>query len=255
MLKHLKIVAAVLAAPSVVPLAHADSTLVSELTGADGSKIQHTISIRGPWLRLESEPKGKSDYTVMDTSRMLMFEVNDKAKSFQVTRMGQLYWPANPLETPKFKPIPKKQTVSGVHCQPVHEMGKDEKPVAEHCMAPGGPLGLNAREMITLSRLFMSARRIGLGWLGVATPDERQVSILSKKPDGRSQEFKSVVHRPVVKTLLKIPNAYKRLKPDLPVRESKKAQQKLADKPAAAVKQEQPKSEAKPETGEPTAAE
>ena len=246
----MKIAAAILAASSVVPSAHADSTLVYELTGADGSKIQHTVSIRGAWLRIESKPKGKYDYTVMDTSRLLMFEVDDKAKSFQVTRMGRLYWPVTPLNAPKFKPIPKKQTVSGVPCQPVHEMGKDEKSIAQHCMTPGGPLGMGGREMITLSRLFMSARRIGLGWLGVATPDERQVSILSQRPDGGKQEFKSVVHRPIAKTLFKVPNAYKRLKPDLPIKEDKKAQQKPAEKPAAEVQQEQPKAEATPELEE-----
>lgn len=255
MFKHMKIIATAIAALSVGSLAHADSTLVYEKTGADGSKIQHTISISGRWLRLESEPKGKYDYTVMDTGRMLMFEVDDKAKSFQVTRMGRLYWPTTPLNEPKFMPVPKKQAVSGVRCQPVHEMGSDKKSIAEHCMTAGGPLGLNAREMITLSRLFMSARRIGLGWPGVATPDERQVSLLSKSSGGESQEFKSVVHGRVAKTLLKVPDAYKRLKPDLPIKEEKKAQQKPAEKPAAAVQQEQPKSEAKPETGEPKTAE
>jgi hypothetical protein len=116
-MKHLKIIAALLSASSVAPLAHADSTLVYELTAADGSKIQHTIAIRGPWLRLESEPKGKSDYTLMDTARLLMFEVDDQAKSYQVTRMGRLYWPTTDLNAPKFKPIPKKQAVSGVRCQ------------------------------------------------------------------------------------------------------------------------------------------
>jgi len=233
------IVAAALGVLSAVPLAHADSTLVYELTAADGSKIQHTISIRGPWLRLESEPKGKSDYTLMDTARLLMFEVDDQAKSYQVTRMGRLYWPATALNTPKFKPIPKKQTVAGVRCQPVQEMDKDDTSIAEHCMSAGGSLGLNAREMITLSRLFMSARRIGLGWPGVATPDERQASVLSQNPDGGRQEFKSVVHRRVAKSLFKIPDGFKRLKPDLP-----------AEKPAAAVQQEQPKSGVKPESGE-----
>ena len=188
-MKHLKIIAALLSAYSVVPLVHADSTLVYELTAADKSKVQQTIAIRGPWLRLESEPKGKSDYTLMDTSRLMMFEVNDNDKNYQVTRMGRLYWPATDLNAPKFKPIPKKQTVSGVRCQPVDEMDKDDKSIAEHCMSASGPLGLSAREMITLSRLLMSARRIGFGWPGVATPDERQASILSKNPDGVKQEL------------------------------------------------------------------
>jgi len=244
-LKHWRIIATVLAAYSIAPSAHADSTLVYELTTADGSKIQHTIAIRGSWLRLESEPKGTADYSLMDNARLLMFEVDDQAKSYQVTRMGRLYWPATDLNAPRFKPIPKKQTVAGVRCQPVDEMDKDGKSIAEHCMATGGSLGLNAREMITLSRLFMSARRIGLGWPGVATPDERQASILSQTPDGGRLEFKSVVHRPVSKTLLKIPETYKRLKPDLPT-----------EKPAAVwVQPEQPHSEVKPESGETSAPE
>ncbi|MEN8179846.1 MAG: hypothetical protein ABFS39_14685 [Pseudomonadota bacterium] len=250
MFKRMKIITAALAAFSVVPLAHADSTLVYEQAGADGSKTQHTISISGRWLRLESEPKGKYDYTVMDTGRLLMFEVDDKAKSFQVTRMGRLYWPATPLNTPKFMPIPKKQAVSGVSCQQVHEMGKDKKMIAEHCMTAGGLLGLNAREMITLSRLFMSARRIGLGWPGVATPDERQVSILSKSSGGESQTFKSVAHGRVAKNLLKVPDAYKRLKPDLPIKEKNKTQEAAAEKPKAKGEKEQLKSEVKPEAGE-----
>jgi hypothetical protein len=237
-MKHLKIIAAVLSAYSAIPLAQADSTLVYELTAADGSKVQQTIAIRGPWLRLESEPREKSAYTLMDTSRLMMFEVNDKDKNYQVIRMGRLYWPVTDLNAPKFRPITKKQTVSGVRCQPVDEIDKDDKSIAEHCMSAGGPLGLSAREMISLSRLFMSARRMGLGWPGVATPDERQVSILSHNPAGVKQEFKSVVHGPLAKTLFKIPDGYRRLKPDLP-----------PGKPATDVQQQKPQSQVKPEIG------
>ena len=61
MLKHHKIAAAIFVTLSSVPLAQADSTLVYELTGKDGSKVEHTISITGRWLRLESKPKVKSD--------------------------------------------------------------------------------------------------------------------------------------------------------------------------------------------------
>ncbi|NOR79479.1 MAG: hypothetical protein GQ529_01395 [Methyloprofundus sp.] len=256
MLKHLKVIAIVLATSSVVSLAHADSTLAYELTATDGSKTQHSIAISGRWLRLESKPKGKYDYTVMDTGRMLMFEVDNKKKSFQVTRMGRLYWPVTVLNNPSFTPIAKKQMVSGVRCQAVQEMAidkKDKKSMTEHCMSAGGPLGLNAREMITLSRLFMSARRIGLAWPGVATPDERQVSLLSQNPDGRRQEFKSVSHGRIDKTLLKIPTTYKRLAPDLPpVKNDKKAQQKAAEKPPTADQRQQPKPDLKPtpENGE-----
>lgn len=226
MFKHHKIVAAILVTLSITPFAQADSTLVYELTDEDGSKAEHTISITGRWLHLETSPRGKSDYTVMDLGRLLMFEVNDKAKSFQVTRMGRLYWPETALNSPKFKPINKKNAVAGVRCQPVHEMGNDKTPVAEHCMTVGGPLDMSAREMITLSRLFMSQRRLGQSWLGLATPDERQVSILSQNPAGRKLVFKSVTHDPVDKTLLKVPVNYKRLQPDLPVQQNKQVDKK-----------------------------
>ena len=193
------LVATVLVALSMTSVVHADSTIVYELNDAGGLKIQHTISISGRWLRLDSQPKGKSDYTVMDLGRMLMFDVNDSEKNFQLTRMGRLYWPETSLTSPKFKPIPKKNAVSGIRCQPVDETGADNKSVAQHCMSSGGALGLNAREMITLSRLFMSARRLGLSWPGVATPDERQISLLSKNSSGVMQEFKSVTHQRIEK--------------------------------------------------------
>jgi hypothetical protein len=229
MLKHHKIAAAIFVTLSSVPLAQADSTLVYELTGKDGSKVEHTISITGRWLRLESKPKAKSDYTIMDLGRLMKFEVDEKEKTFQVTRLGRLYWPETALNSPEFKPIKKKNAVAGVRCQPVHEMGSDNKPVAEHCMTIGGPLGMDAREMITLSRLFMSNRRIGQSWLGLATPDERQVSILSQNPAGEKLQLKSVSHKPIDKTLLRIPVDFERLQPDLPVLQNKKSSNKPAE--------------------------
>ena len=233
MLKHNKFVTAILLTLCAAPASYADSTVVYELTNKAGDKVEHTIQIRGPLLRLDSKPKGKADYTVMDLGRLLMFEVNDKTKSFQTTRMGKLYWPQTPLNSPKFKPAAKKKTVSGVSCQPVNEIGENNKPVAEHCMAPGGSISLNAREMITLSRLFMTSRRMGgsleNSWLGVATPDERQVSVLSQTPAGNKLVLKSVTLGRMDKKLLKIPDHYKRL-PDLPVQQKKKPEQAVKQK-------------------------
>ncbi len=231
MLKHNQFVTALLLTLCAAPASYADSTVVYDLTNKDGAKVEHTIQISGSWLRLESQPKGKADYTVMDMGRMLMFDVDNKSKSFQVTRLGRLYWPETPLNSPKFKPVNKKNTVAGVRCQPVNEIGKDKKPVAEHCMSPGGSLQLSAREMITLSRLFMSARRTGNSWAGVATPDERQVSILSQNAAGDKLVLKSVSHGRLDNTLLKIPVDYQRLKPDLPVQQNKQ------QKPEQAVNQ------------------
>ncbi len=225
MLKHNKFVTTILLTLCAASASYADSTLVYQLTNKAGDKVEHTIQISGRWLRLDSQPRGKADYTVMDMGRMLMFEVDDKTKSFQLTRMGRLYWPQTPLNSPKFKPINNKNVVAGVSCQPVNELGNNKKPVAEHCMSAGGPLGLNAREMITLSRLFMSVRRMSNNlensWLGVATPDERQVSLLSQNAAGDRLTLKSVSHGRIDKTLLKIPVDYKRLQPDLPVKQKK----------------------------------
>lgn len=208
MLKQLTTTTAVLSL-CAVSLAQADSILVYEKSGVDDKKIEHTISITGRWLRIDSDAKGKPDYMLMDTGRMILFEVDDSAKSYKLTRMGKFYWPEIPA--PKLMPVPEKDTISGVRCQKVREMGP-EKPVAEHCMAAGGPLGLNAREVKTLSRLFMVARRMGWDWVGVSTPDERQVSIRSRNLDtGISQKFKSVKHQAIPDNRVKIPDTYKRI--------------------------------------------
>ena len=228
MFKHNKFVTAILLTLCAASASYADSTVVYQLTNKAGDKVEHTIQISGRWLRLDSQPRGKADYTVMDLGRLLMFEVDDKSKSFQVTRMGRLYWPETPLISPKFKPINKKNAVAGVRCQPVNEIGNNKKPVAEHCMSAGGPLGMNEREMITLSRLFMSVRRMSdsleNSWLGLATPDERQVSLLSQNSAGDKLVFKAVSHGRMDKTLLKVPVDYKRLQPDLPVVSKEKMQ-------------------------------
>jgi len=205
-------------------MVQADATLEYELVRPDADKIKQSISISGRWLRLDSSTDIESGtYTVMDTGRMLMFRVNDADKSFQITKMGRLYWPVTRLTAPNFKPVQKKSSVNGIRCQPVQEIVDGMTPVAEHCMLAGGALGLNARETITLSRLFMSARRLGLSWPGVATADERQVSALSRSMTGVTQQFISVDHQRIDNTRFKIPRDYRRLLPDLPVAQSNQA--------------------------------
>jgi hypothetical protein len=215
-LKHNKLLALVLASFISIPAAYADSVVVYELKYPNGETIKQTISIDGRWLRLDTEPRGQSDYTLMDTGRLIKFDVNNQAMDFQVTRMGKLYWPQNPSTHPLFKPLKQTTTVAGLRCLKVNEMSPVGFPLAEHCMSPTGPLGLNAREMITLSRLFMTARRMNAGWPAVATPDERQVSIFSRADDGTQQRLLSVWHGKLPYTQFKIPVNYKRITPDLP---------------------------------------
>lgn len=221
MLKPNKFIAAFVITCSAISISYAESTVVYESSNKAGDKFEHTILISGPWLRIDSVPKDKIDYTIMDTSRLLKFDIDEKAKTYQLTRMGKLYWPETPLISPKFKLIRKKKTVAGVACQPVSELGVNKQAVAEHCMAAGNALRLNAREMFTLSRLFMSSRRMSDNLsdsrLGVATPDERQVSILSEDSAGNKLELKSVSHGWINRKLMKIPTGYTQLKPDLPV--------------------------------------
>lgn len=196
-------------------LALAEPTLIFEIVDADGAKSQQTISITGRWLRSETDQKGKPDYALMDSGRLMLFNVDDTAKSYRVTRVGKIFWPEAP-PAPKFKPKKKKQSVAGVPCIVVQEMGEDG-PVAEHCMAGIGPLGLNRRELIAMSRLFMAGRNMATGEIGVAIADERQIAIQSRSLVGkRSRVLKLVTHKPTPDSKLKIPDEYKRIKPDLP---------------------------------------
>ncbi|MCU7830176.1 MAG: hypothetical protein KZQ85_14020 [Candidatus Thiodiazotropha sp. (ex Myrtea sp. 'scaly one' KF741663)] len=191
----------------VIGTAHADSILKYEKVGSSGDKQTITVSITGRWLRIDNEGKEKPDYTLMDTGRLIMFEVDDDAKRYTATRMNKAYWPD--MLPPKLMPVQEKATVSGIRCQKVHEMGT-KAPKAEHCMTAGVQLGLNARETITLSRLLMVTRKMGWDWNGVSTPDERQVSVQSRSLDGNmSLTFKSVEHKAIPDNRVKIPDTYK----------------------------------------------
>jgi hypothetical protein len=196
-------------------LAQADVKLVYDITTATGDQKQASISLAGRWLRLDMQPGSDVDYVIIDTGRQIMFEVDDDKKQFEVTRMGPPYWPKNEaLLNPGFKPLRKKQTIAGATCQLVNELDRSnpqDPVVANHCMAPGSALKLGPRQTITLSRLFMLFRRIGMDWFGVATPDERQVSVLSAYKSGAKLQLKSIKPFFSTKTFYKVPVEYKRI--------------------------------------------
>ena len=199
--------AALLLALSGMQAVHADSILKYEQTDAAGATQTLTLSITGRWLRIDREPRSDVEYTLMDTGRMLMFEVDDDTRSYRQTRTGMFYWPED--VNPRLRPQREKSMVGGVRCQMVDEMGAGG-PVATHCMAPGSGIGLNERKTKTLSRLFLVARRMGLGLGGVSTPDERQVSVSSQDVEsGRRLTFVSIEHVPIPDQLMKIPDSYK----------------------------------------------
>jgi hypothetical protein len=202
--------AAILLGCCLIGSVHADSILTFEKSGAGGIKEIRTVSITGRWLRIDSDAEGGPDYTLMDTGRMLMFEVDDKNKSFRQTHMGKYYWPKDVL--PKLKPMREKTAVSGVRCRKVEEKDGEES-IANHCMTAGSEIGLNERKTKSLSRLFLVSRRMKLDWGAVTTPDERQVSISSHHPSsGDSLTFVSVVHKPIPDNLIKIPDDYKQIR-------------------------------------------
>ena len=202
--------AAVVLGCCLVGDAYADSILTYEKTGADGAKETRTVSITGRWLRIDSDARTSPDYTLMDTGRMIMFEVDPESKSFRQTHMGKYYWPKDVL--PKLKPMREKDAVSGVRCNKIQEGPKDQ-PVAVHCMVAGQDIGLNERKTKTLSRLFLVSRRMNLDWGGVTTPDERQVSISSKSISSvESLKFISAEHKPIPDNRIKIPDEYKQMR-------------------------------------------
>lgn len=215
-MKHNKLLITVFLLFTALTPLYADSVLVYELKLPNAETVKQTISIDGRWLRLETEPPGQADYTLMDTGRQIKFDVYDRSKSYQVTRMGSLYWPETAKLLPRFKPLKKAAIIAGARCQQVDEIIPTGETVLKHCMSSTGSLGLNSREMITLTRLFMLGRRLNVGWPAVATPDERQVSVSSQAKDGTVHQFVSVWHGNLPYTQFKIPNDYKRISPDLP---------------------------------------
>ena len=114
---------------------------------------------------------------------------------------------------PTLVPHRKKDAVAEIDCRIVMETAED-RPIVEHCMAGTGALGLGTREMITLSRLFTTVRRLGLGWLGAATADERIISISSRQVDGgASQVLRSVSYEYLPNEDMRVPKSYQRIKP------------------------------------------
>lgn len=214
-MKHSKLLALGFFSCLLSPLAQADVKLVYDITTATGEHKQANISLSGRWLRLETRPNKDIDYIIIDTGRQIMFEVDDDRKQFEVTRMGPPYWPKNEaLLNPAFKPLRQKQNVAGAGCQIINELDRNnpqDPVVANHCMAPGSSIKLSPRQTITLSRLFMLFRRIGMDWFGVATPDERQVSVLSSYKSGARVELKSIKPFFSTKNSYKVPVEYKRI--------------------------------------------
>lgn len=220
---------------------YGDATLVYQTVDADGEKMQHTFSISGRFVRVESDT-APDRFQVIDTGMLTMADVDRMTMRYTFENLPRGYpstaVPATrrqaietPEETqsggkvsepvvtapvlsptPQLSPTRKKQNMSGIVCRMVREM-VDGRPVAEHCMAGTGPMGVSSREMITLSRLFTLARRMELGWAGVATADERIASVDSQLADRRgSQTLLSISYDWIPDAHMQVSKKYKRVK-------------------------------------------
>jgi len=218
---------------------------VYETVGADGGKTRHTFAISGRFVRVDTDTDPER-FQLIDTGLLTMADVDieNKRYTFEKLPRGQVSGAvpetgskpggskvnkhdgqkaggnadesaaaAKPvlLPSPELSPTRKKQNVSGVVCRLVREL-VDGQPVAEHCMAGTGPFGITGREMITLSRLFTTARRLQLGWAGVATADERIASVDSKLGDGAgSQTLLSISYDWIPDERMRVSKQYRRV--------------------------------------------
>ena len=216
-------------------VAYADATLVYETVDAEGAKTQHTFAISGRFVRVDMDT-GPNRYWVIDTGLLTLADVDTAAQRYTFEKLPRPELPATkaarqkaaaasaaepateaadtgPVLAPEpvLAPTRKKHNIAGTICRVVNEIAGDQ-PVAEHCMAGTGPLGITSREMVTLSRLFTTARRLKLGWAGVATADERIASVGSKLADGRgSQTLLSVSHEWIPDERMQVSKQYKRV--------------------------------------------
>ena len=243
---------AVICTGCYVSQTQADATLVYETLDAAGAKTQHTFSITGRFVRIDTQPRQQPGYALFDTGRMIMFDVDETTHSYTPVKAGKSWHPAvqvapadtaedntskkgsaepvaepvaetaadpaaetpaEPAAATRLKATKKKSSVADKRCRMVLEIAND-KQVAEHCMSGTGELGISTREMVTLSRLFTKADNLGLNLLGVATADESYASIQSKLADGKSsQTLKSVTKAAIPTEKMRIAEDYKLVPP------------------------------------------
>ena len=120
--------------------------------------------------------------------------------------------PALP-EKSQFKPSPKTDEIAGVRCRVILEL-IDGEPAIEHCMANKAALGMTEREMRTLARLFVMARKRGYDWLGAATEDEDFVSVRSRDMlRGKTLNLTSASTNALPAGRLRVPKDFIEVKP------------------------------------------
>jgi hypothetical protein len=91
---------------------------------------------------------------------------------------------------------------------------RNDKRVAEHCMADAAALGMTPRELITMARLIeFSKQKTDPDWIALQS-DEQFIAIRSGPPGGAATfVLKSVSHDIVPWDYFRVPREYKKLPP------------------------------------------
>ena len=223
-------------------VAHADATMVYEMTDAAGDKSQYTFTIVGRFVRVDGDKTPKAHW-LYDSGFRKLYHVDDEKRQYRLMRVFDNPYVASsrsPSEAksgeqppaaharPELTARKEKKTVAGVRCRLVTEK-RDGQVVAQHCMAGTGPLGISKREVYTLSRLFMAPGRLQFGWPGVATSDELFACVQSQTRDGKQAlELKSISHDTVMDERMRVPKTYRNL--DAPVEPAPQEQPDAARK-------------------------
>jgi len=227
--------------------ADADTTLVYELVDSAGKKTEQTYTIRGRYVRVDKDSESKKNFLLLDGGFLIMHVIDGEKGTFSTfgespyhqdkqfsakpapasvaepeaeqakaePEAGQAK-PAAAESAPMsvLSPTGKMQSVAGVRCRVVNEM-RNEKPVAEHCLADPAALGMTPRELITMARLIEFAKqRTDPDWIAVQS-DEQFISIRSAPPGGdASFVLKSVAHDIVPRDAFRVSPGYKKLLPE-----------------------------------------
>lgn len=219
-------------------VAEADTTLVYELTDAQGNKIEQKYQIHGRFLRIDSDAESQTNSLILDAGYMFMYVVNRGKQTFttfgsspfhQGKRMSEKTKTAGTDEPeaanireastttpqpPKLSPTGQKKTVAGTRCMVVNEI-RNDKPVAEHCLADAAALGMTSRELISMSRLIeFSKQWTDPDWIAVQS-GENFISIQSAPPAGDATfVLKSVSHEIMPSDFFRVPSEYQKLEPE-----------------------------------------
>jgi hypothetical protein len=219
-------------------VAEADTTLVYELTDAQGNKIEQRYQIHGRFLRIDSDADSQPNSLILDAGYMFMYVVDPGKQTFttfgsspfhqgkQMPAKAKTTGTAEPEtadtkkvsatspQPPVLSPTGQKQTVAGVRCMVVNEI-RNDKPVAEHCLANAAALGMTSRELITMARLIeFSKQWTDPDWIAVQS-DEDFVSIQSVPPAGNATfVLKSVSHEILPADHFRVPSEYQKLEPE-----------------------------------------